>query len=279
MGRVRSMLARRDILRCSLTCRYWASHIRPDIFRVLRLGTYADASTLVTLLQSTGPSPNIGLWTTSLCLTQRPTERSWIHLLLPHIGPKGLFASPLTICLHEEGDTTATPLTRLLCYHDLPRTIPSVRQVSKRKLNLIELKNQTFRTFRHLFAIMNIEGCQRLLCKDIIWNDAEPLSVFDTPASVSRGRPRRTVDGDIVVSNCREAWPFIWCLAITSTPVSSHPNPPLDTGSNLVYVHQSQLPRILELVRWFTEQQHFVHCDYHGVRRPIYTFKLRRTGE
>ena len=68
------------LARCSLTCRYWATHIRPVLFSKIALKSQDDVHTLATLLRSPVDVPGpLYAAVRAICLHMDSLSRPWMY--------------------------------------------------------------------------------------------------------------------------------------------------------------------------------------------------------
>lgn len=172
---------------CSLTCRYWATIIRPMLFTFIILRNAKDVEQFLRFMeQSVSVGPSIIRCITSIGLEFHGVhDRPWLH----HVGAvfRRLNAHGRRVYLdlqvkgHHNVKTRA-PVVHTLPYQLFPRTIPySIIPLRRIVLTSLRLRN-TGDLFRIIHGFSGLEECA---CRNISFT--EPSTTPSRPPSPGKG--------------------------------------------------------------------------------------------
>ncbi len=163
---------KRELDRCSRTCRYWAGRCQPRVFEVIRLRSQQDMDQFLSFIES--PLSRISGYIKHLYLIPKMSDsRSWIHLVPLQLVPK-LSLSP-TINLHFWGDSkeTRTKLSGPLC--SVHYTLHSARPEFSSHISRLKLFQLQFRRFEDLAHLVGeLRSLRTLKCSDVKWSIPVP---------------------------------------------------------------------------------------------------------
>ena len=278
---------------CALVCHYWAAFILPVVFRVFRLSRSGNVLRFISSLTAANVAlPQYSRYVRRLCLCgwhqrEEVSYRHWLHRLILSGAIGRQFPHLDGTCLHWNFPVTSgkSPyFTRSPYLEALPRSIPSLRQILRKRLSVIHLSNMRFERFQSILSIVEADGCHQLICDRVTcqWpglgdspvrsRDFWLEAACSVPACVRVGRPWRGVDGAIVMRDYYAAAPFFWCLAITTTRRPIHPSSST-SGSKLTYIDQTHAIAILRLIN---EMIQLLHQEY---ATQLYKLRMQQTGE
>lgn len=180
---------KRGLATCSLTCRYWASILRPLLFENIEIRSRQDAFQLQQFLESlTILKPPLSKCVRFLTLKQSAREvPPWMQLYkLAKYFRRG------------EIELTIDAIDGDLLWHAVPRTLPR----SIFAMHVINLENMKFRQGRDLVRfIHNLPEVWSCTCKAITFQDASPVP----PIRLPRRRPLESVeDLEFDMEGCTE---------------------------------------------------------------------------
>ncbi|PSS38087.1 hypothetical protein PHLCEN_2v67 [Hermanssonia centrifuga] len=148
---------RRELVGCSLTCRYWARRCQPRIFEHTRLQSEDDMCQLLSFLES--PLSHLSDYIKHLYLIQH-TSKSWILLL-----PLRLLSLSPTINLEIRGDWDETHIKRFghlrSIHYMLPRAHPEFS-------SHISYLNLTYLRFRRFDDLAHLQSLATLLIRTLV---------------------------------------------------------------------------------------------------------------
>lgn len=255
-------LKKHDLGLCSLTCRYWAATIRPDIFRELTLRSRDDAIAFLQFIrpESTTTVASFGAYVQKLSLEQliRPHGVPWMHLvaLASGGGPPLLPKLSKVVVMLMGGDRTQSAFPTSI-YADIPRSIPP-SAIHPSELLLITGR---FRRFEDILALSrSAPSSASMDFQSLSWDDVDRLTASSalTTRAMLWNRAPHSSSRTIRLRNCTAMWPLIWLTLGRPppplSPMGSSPRaPPLHRATSLIYVHPEELGRIARLVQAMQE--------------------------
>ncbi|PSS38088.1 hypothetical protein PHLCEN_2v68 [Hermanssonia centrifuga] len=163
---------KRELGRCSLTCRYWARRCQPRIFEHIRLPSKYCLDQLLSLLES--PLSHVSDYIKHLYLIQHTSDsKSWIHLVPLQLVPK-LSLNP-TINLDFQGGWGEAYNKRSGHLRSIYYTLHSARPEFSSHISDINLYNLQFRSFADLAHLVGeLRSLQTLQCRRVGWSSPVP---------------------------------------------------------------------------------------------------------
>ena len=199
----------KELGRCALVCKYWATNCQAKIFHTIKLRTHKDVWELLALLDS--PLTNIGGYIEAL---RGPLQEimgtstpPWMHLV-PPLHPN------LPLCRRLEVEL-AGPLpkkTRTLrsVHWRLPRALPT-HSAQLQKLTLHGIEVAAFRDLVHLLD--ELRDLRHLEGHGLTWAERPPLNGLRTTG------PRGCTRLDkVVLLNCPATEYTFWLHSIYRAP-------------------------------------------------------------
>lgn len=115
-------LSKRQLGRCALTCRFWATILRPEIFRKLVLRTAEDGRVFRAFIESPvdaklAIAPLVGYIRIECDLGEQP----WVHLVFM-AGAKLVNIDEIHLSVTHSSGTSLPPIRSI--HHSLPRALP-----------------------------------------------------------------------------------------------------------------------------------------------------------
>lgn len=250
--------------RCSLTCRYWATHIRPFIFGSLTLRSRDDMQGFLAFVSCTEPTVKIRLYVRTLFLLQAVPSDPWIHFLL-NFTPKSALPNLVSITLISSGNTTPDEeleraVGRTLYYQNLPNALPAAHIWRFDRHSIIGVH---FRAFKELLPLIASLDSARTDCTGLTWSEDGLLSPVDAPESTRTARRWAGEDKLIRIQGCTAVWPFVWCLVTTRRPARADRKRP-------VFVERTFLPVVLHMIQCITDQCTCSRCDVLGAKQLLF---------
>ncbi len=163
---------KRELGRCSLTCRYWARRCQPRIFEHIYLRSKRDLEQLLSLLES--PSSHISGYIKRLYLTQKSSHfKSWVYLVSLQLVPK--FSLIPTINLHFDGPWEETHTKQFGHLRSIHFMLPSARPEFSSHISHLTLYRLRFRCFEDLAHLVGeLRALRRLKCTFVRWSSPMP---------------------------------------------------------------------------------------------------------
>ncbi|KIP06070.1 hypothetical protein PHLGIDRAFT_119267 [Phlebiopsis gigantea 11061_1 CR5-6] len=237
----------RALGRCSLTCRYWAAHIRPVLFAKLVLRSQNDVAALGALVRSSVVVPGmLGAVVREIDLVMDEGAHPWMYHVWALVRD-GVLPSLRSIDLRIDGAGSVrawhTGRHRCAVMYDvgLPRTRPSDHTLHLRRLLLHSLKFDSSNILLRCLASVNADTVQ---CVGLQWPEDDttlPTTVLPLP------RTRSFTPHELWVDLCTAVSPFVRSFLTTRPPRPG-------TARRQAYVGPAHLDTAMALARLLSEE-------------------------
>jgi hypothetical protein len=127
-------------------------------------------------------------------------------------------------------------------FGDLPRSLPpSCMQIQHINVTNLRFKN----VHQMLFYLRSLpRTCERVDCENLALEEGWKFELCDIALLARRWSPGRL--RHISVTGCEQHWPFVWLLLDSKLRGQRNPG---HTGWSVVYVHQTEVSRLLSIVQ------------------------------
>ena len=242
------------LARCSLTCRHWAVHIRPHIFRRVHLTSEKRVRAFSALARSSVvvPAP-LRETVRHLVIEMDNISRPWLYHawalsssnLLPKVEETYLFV--ISKADSDERLLTGSPVSRrkseVLLDIGLPRKLPSTRPLV---LHTLYLHNLWFRSRASFFRSFDLHSPSTVRCTEVRWPDESPV--------VPAGRLKLHRLEAICTKECTAVMPFIQGLVTTQQPSPR-------ATQQLLHIHGTQIDAVMGIFRLFSDECECRQCQ------------------
>ena len=263
MATERLKLSKKELSACSLTCKYWAKHLRRYIFRAITVRSREDWSTFVEFATSNIVKPNIGKFVEYFTLHQTVPSRPWVHLALI-CRPKGIFPSLHRLNVESQGASAMgaapnSPLTLRSVYQDIPGSFPPL-SADIAKFSLVNIH---FSSFEDIMATVDSVACTTIYCQQLSWSNSDVLIPSYLPAAFSKVRRWRTSAKEVHIQQCAAYWPFLW-MVVTTRPRGLH------IKKSPLFVNPGELHRVFSLVQLACDNCSCSFCVKNGSQHSLF---------
>ena len=259
-----------ELGQCSLTCRYWAAHIRPRIFSRTRLTSEKMVRALPSLVHSPVVVPAPFRETVRhLEIRMDSVSRPWLYhawalsrdSVLPNVERISL---TVTGKFGDEDLDTEFPKARgkseLLLDIGLPRTVPFTHRLH---LHTLDLEFLRFRSYKALLRSLGSLSTSGVLCYRVRWPE-------ESPAVTPAGRIHPPLNlrrlETISVRKCTTVLPMIQGL------VTKRQTGPGATQQQL-YINETQIDTVVSIFCLFSDKCECGCCKRDG-RNETYELKV-----
>ena len=239
---------------CSLTCRHWAAHIRPAIFKRIILTSREMACTLPALVHSSVdvPAP-LRETVRQLDIEMDNRSRPWLFYVwallrdgvLPNIEQINLSIKGV---YDMWGPYAARKKSEVFLDIGLPRTLPSAHPI---RLKTLRLENLRFYSHASLLRSFGLHSPSTINCEDIQWSNENPVVGPGGRVPLRANLHRLET---VTVDECKAVWPFILSLLTT------HPPSPRTT-QRLLHIHETQIFAVISMFRLFSDECECGGCE------------------
>jgi hypothetical protein len=223
---------KRILGRCSLTCRYWASRCRIQIFDILTIRSLVDVQSLL------GFTPIIRSYIKDLFLEETEPCIPWTHLVYMRIRD-GVLPQRISVTHMLDGACTSTSVQRLRSLHQsLPKQLPALFIWSHHSIYISNYRLKTFSDdIAQLVRRFGAQSYWALKFTNVSW-----IKEFDTLPPVLHMKKRATCRL-VTLKECPDRWPFVWLFVTTRTP---------EQGCDSAFVEPDEALRLVFLLRCLT---------------------------
>ena len=212
-GEVKHVLSR-----WSLTCRYWAKHCRPYLFRRLALRSREDAMAFCQIIRSTVDGTPVGTHVRELMLHMKWSDPPWVQLIWLSTSATvvpSLWFIGANISSAVSLETRSS--TRHALHFGTPKSYPTSSIRARRYVHWV-IQGLHLEAFRDVIAIVTSTGADHLTFNRMLrWADTDTLTPTSAISSVL-SKPRRRIRLNMVrIINCTPEWPFL-LLFLTIRP-------------------------------------------------------------
>ena len=245
------------LARCSLTCRHWAAHIRPLIFRRVVLASEKGARTLLAFVRSPVVVPGPLRDTVRFLEVKMDNiSRPWLFYVAALFRDDGLRTVKwMDIYIKGVDNNRESQVTRkkgeLLLDIGLPRKLPSAHPILLRNLRL---QNLQFRSRASLLHSLVLHSPTSIDCENVQWPKESFIGV---PIVHLHRQLSLHAPDSIEVLQCAGVLPFIWSL-VTPHPLSHGTTP------QLLYIHETQINSVMSIFHLFSDE---CECRLCGMKR------------
>lgn len=240
---------KRALSACSLTCRYWASIARANIFHNIILRSAKDLDTLFALLDS--PNSAVRSYVRRVVLQQDGmTKVPWAHRLYTKLDR----FEHLERLYHEIKAETHFFVPDPIAYtvrsvHEgLPRSLPSLYF----RCTALHVNNIRFLDFTDLLNLVGEMSCEEVDLVEVSWlTSPKPESL---PPLLRKFK--RTTQSRVRAYACTNAepWRMFWFCVTTKEPRN------LVVAQYVPYVHPEEMVLLDQLLRWAGSTNSQVHA-------------------
>ena len=232
----------RSLRDCSLTCRYWATRIRPAIFSHVTLTSQSRTRTFLALL----PSPVVvpGLLrdiVREISLVMAEDSRPWMYHVWALLRNGALpNLRSINVNIRGQSDDIRRPEAgrskcEALLDVGLPRRLPSSHQINLHTLSLTEI---SFRSYESLLRTVAYYCTEKIACYRVQWPETNAIAA---PAGYLLSRLNLHAPRHVSVMECTVWLPFLWTLITTHPPISR-------VTQRLLYISTTQIGAVMDIV-------------------------------
>jgi hypothetical protein len=222
---------KRILGRCSLTCRYWASRCRIQIFNILTIRSLVDLQSLL------GFTPIVRSYIEHLFLEETEPCIPWTHHVYMRIRD-GVFPQHMFVTHTLDGACTPTSVQRLRSLHQsLPRQ-PPVFIWDNHTVCVSNYRLETFSDdIAQLVRRFRAQSYWELKFTNVSW-----IKEPDTLPTVLQMK-KRAMCHLVTLKECPDRWPFVWLFVTTKTP---------EQHRNSAFIEPDEALRLVFLLRCLT---------------------------
>ena len=227
-----------SLAQCSLTCRYWAAHIRPVIFRRVTLRSEKMVRAFTALFRSPIAVPGpLGGSVRYLEIKIDNTGRPWLFHVWALLRD-GMLPNIERIDMSIDGaNSQDSRRNDALLDIGLPRRLPSARPI---QLDNLTLHNLQFSSYKALVRNLRLHFPKYIFCEEVQWLGGSRAGHL---------HPRLSLDGleKVTVKKCTAVFPFIQSAVVTHTPSPGAVRRGLQIG-------EGQIDAAMDILRLFSDE-------------------------
>lgn len=247
---------------CSLTCRHWATQIRPVLFAKVVIKSHDAARSFTSFARCPAAVPGpLRLVVREIQLLVNNAFRPWMYhvwALFRDVALPNLQRVDLTI-EGNESEAGWRKSDEPLLDIGLPRTLPSAHHIP---LHLLTLLNLRFRSHATLLRCSTYHRTERILCTRVKWPEGSPVSA---PAGHLLSRLTSHIPDEVFLDECTSIASFVWRV------VTTQPSTP-GAAPRLLYISATQINAVMGILRLFSDECECRECE----GRPTkWDYKLR----
>lgn len=233
------MLAAKELLSLSLTCRSWAAALRPIVLERVTVSSEAEALELLQLLDSSAKSgTRLGEYIKLLSMRDNVSSADghvpWFHIIW-RARSKLYARNPFLLSINLP--VKKSPYSLLAA---IPESLPDAAA----QCNHVFLSKCRIPSFDDLLVFCGKTGGYGYLnCSMISWGDESEVEDGARPPSLAVSS--RATSSEISLGRVDNRWPFIW-LFLTTT---RHLEGSEWTANRVRYIDPAELPKLESLAR------------------------------